>query len=758
LTYACLRQASGAAGGDCVAASPALCAGVSAYLRTRSAAPLSCRYILCFIRRRPAPTEWERGGAIAITIFLIKSDLIRERKEMLLLLIFWPLALALSYAVLSRKYTSISDNLPLRGCWAELCLAIGLLLSYNNGALYQSALLNVCGLGMRFTLDGFRAVWIVLIAFCWMMSETLAKEYLEEHQHRYHFFTLLTLSGTMGVFLSADLYTTFLFFEVMSLSSWAWVAHEENPKAQYASDTYLAVAVIGGLVTLMGLFLLGYLMNGDLTINTLYERCRPIFGTENAGLLIAAGILLLLGFGAKAGMFPLHFWLPAAHPVAPAPASALLSGVLTKCGMFGIIVISCEIFRGNSQWGELVVGVGAITMLWGAILGVFSVDLKRTLACSSVSQIGFMLTGLGMSCILGSENALATRGVMLHMINHSLIKLCLFLLAGAVAMNYHTLDLNELRGCCRGNKPLLFAFLMAGCSVAGIPLFSGYISKTLLHEAIVEGAAKVQATGGVYMPLRVIEWVFLISGGLTLAYISKLFYTLFILPSPKKRQPLQMRSASLLAIVIPGCLMPILGSLPHALMEPLAEIAQPFFSGAALPEKIAYFSIKNLSGALISITIGALVFLLIVQNKLMIRDKKGVLTHRNALPAWLDLERRILRPVVMKILPTICGAVFRVFDYLSDGILFVLRRTILCDRLPTQPAISNHESLDRAGHALDRLGRRLGRKPEQPSFVYIFAEKQQSIALTTRLIFASMSFGLLLFCAGLTLTLCYLLL
>lgn len=681
-----------------------------------------------------------------------------EKRKMLLLLIFWPLALAISYALLSRKNADKWSHLPLNGCWSELCLAIGLLLSYNNGTLYQTTLPDICGLGIRFTTDGFRLIWVVLIAFCWTMSETLAGEYLEEHQRRYHFFTLLTLSGTMGVFLSADLYTTFLFFEVMSLSSWAWVAHEENPRAQYASDTYLAVAVIGGLVTLMGLFLLGHLMGGDLTIDTLYERCQPIFGTENADLLIAAGILLLLGFGAKAGMFPLHFWLPMAHPVAPAPASALLSGVLTKCGMFGIIVTSCEIFRGNAQWGELVVGVGAITMLWGAILGVFSVDLKRTLACSSVSQIGFMLTGLGMSCILGAENALATRGVMLHMINHSLIKLCLFLLAGAVAMNYHTLDLNELRGCCRGNKPLLFAFLTAGCSVAGIPLFSGYISKTLLHEAIVEGTVKVQAAGGVYMPLRVIEWVFLISGGLTLAYISKLFYTLFILPPSVKRKPLQIRPASLAAILLPGCLMPILGSLPHLLMEPLAEIAQPFFSGAALEEQIAYFSVKNLSGALISITIGALVFLLIVQNKLMIKDKKGVPTHRNALPAWLDLERQILRPVCMKILPAICGIVFRVLDYLLDSILFVLRKTILRDCLPAQPAISNHESLDRAGHALDQLGRRLGRKTEKPSFVYIFAEKQQSLALTTRLIFASMSFGLLLFCAGLTLTLCYLLL
>lgn len=670
---------------------------------------------------------------------------------LLLFLILWPLAMAVPCAALGVKSRFLRDNLPFAACLIELGAAGFALFRYLSGEALAVSLPGVCGLGLTFTLDGFRAVWAVLITFCWAASETVAREYLEGHQCRYHFFTLLTLCGTMGVFLSADLYTTLVFFEIMSLASWAWVAHEDNAKASYAADTYLAVAVIGGLAALMGLFLL-YGLTGDLTIAGLYERCLP-FARAGSAQLAAAGVLLLLGFGAKAGMFPLHFWLPQAHPVAPAPASALLSGILTKCGLFGILATSCEIFRGDVRWGKLVLGLGAVTMLWGAVLGVFSADLKRTLACSSVSQIGFILTGVGMCDILGKENALAAAGTMLHMVNHSLIKLTLFLFAGVVAMNRHTLDLNRLRGCCKGNKPLALAFAAGGLSVAGVPLFSGYISKTLLHESIVEGAALL---GGAGFPLRVIEWLFLFSGGLTLAYMGKLFYVLFVLP-PEDTAPLVMRRSTAAAILLPAALMPIMGVLPHRTMDRFAGLARPFLHGAAAEAPVAYFSLGNLSGAAISLGIGALVFQFFVRRKLMEPDTRGVPAVRDPWPKWFDLEGRVLRPLVQRVLPGVCGFVFRLLDYLPDALVLLLRKTVIRDQTPAPPAVSGSELLDRLGRTLDRVGARKGKRAGKPSFVYVIAEKEQAFVLTTRLIFASMSFGLLLFCAGLTLTLCYLL-
>lgn len=216
-------------------------------------------------------------------------------------------------------------------------------------------------------------------------------------------------------------------------------------------------------------------------------------------------------------MFPLHIWLPKAHPVAPAPASALLSGILTKSGIFGIIVVSANIFRADPTWGAMLLMLGLITMLGGAVLAVFSVNLKRTLACSSMSQIGFILTGIAMSCLLGEENALAARGALLYMVNHSLFKLVLFMAAGVVYMNLHQLNLNDIRGFGR-RKPLLhFAFLMARWAWRAVPLFSGYVSKTLIHEGIVEYVHLLSEMGksGEVMLYTLAEWVYLFSGGLT---------------------------------------------------------------------------------------------------------------------------------------------------------------------------------------------------------------------------------------------------
>ena len=178
-------------------------------------------------------------------------------------------------------------------------------------------------------------------------------------------------------------------------------------------------------------------------------------------------------------------------------------------------MLSTDLFRGDQLWGRVILYLGCATMVLGAVLAVFSMDLKRTLACSSVSQIGFILVGIGVSTLLRAENALAARGALLHMVNHSLIKLVLFLAAGVVFQNIHKLDLNEIRGFGRGKPLLHFVFLMGALGVGGIPLWNGYVSKTLLHEAILE------------LGYPVIEPLFLLSGGLTLAYMGKLYVTLF---------------------------------------------------------------------------------------------------------------------------------------------------------------------------------------------------------------------------------------
>ncbi len=690
---------------------------------------------------------------------------------------------------------------------------------------------EICGMGLHFTLDGFRALYGMIAAFMWFMSTLFSREYLSHYRNRnrYYLFLLVTLGATEGVFLSADFYTTFIFFEIMSLTSYVWVAHDEKREALRAAGTYLAVAVIGGLVMLMGIFLLydvtGTLFFDELTglynvygaaandLQTAAVTQKWGAGTVSASSAMTqlwiAGFCLLFGFGAKAGAFPLHIWLPKAHPVAPAPASALLSGILTKAGMYGILILTAYLFLGNTAWSNMILLLGVCTMVVGAVLALFSVDLKRTLACSSVSQIGFILVGVGMSGLMGAENLIAVRGSLLHMVNHSLIKLTLFMAAGVVYMNVHTLDLNALRGFGR-RKPLLhYIFLMGALGIGGVPLWNGYISKTLIHESIVEytelvrngsiaAVASMSALAGTDTlfsagTLQWIEWAFLISGGLTVAYMTKLYVALFVEKNTdaavqEKYDTLNgkyMNKVSAAALTISASLLPLMGFFPYAVMDRLSQMGQGFMNVEETELAVSYFSLTNLKGAAISLVIGAAVYAVVVRLWMMrpVESTRAVNTVKNpedtkeSTPkgqdrnprrkyvnrwnSYLDLEDRLYRPLLLQVLPFLCGMVCRVLDSLVDTVVVLLRKTVYRDsklpqELPEGTAFTHlcaciASTFQQIGNLTYRR-----KRPVHVDYDHKFAMIHEEWAENSTMIARSMSFGLLLFCIGLILMIAYL--
>lgn len=734
-----------------------------------------------------------------------------------------------------------------------------------------------CGMGMHLRLDGFRLVYVLIAIVMWTVCGLFSLEYMRHYEKRgrYYVFFWITFLATAGVFLSADLYTTFIFFEIMSFTSYVWVAFDEKKESLRAAGTYLAVAVIGGLVMLMGLFLL-YDMTGTLEIDGLAGAAETIlsgngvYGPQGPVRLYVAGWLLLFGFGAKAGCFPLHIWLPKAHPVAPAPASALLSGILTKAGVFGIVIVSCVMFQADRNWGLLVAVLGFITMFLGALLALFSVNLKRTLACSSVSQIGFILTGTGMCCLLksvGAGNGLAVRGTFLHMVNHSMFKLVLFLCAGAVFMNLHQLDLNDIRGFGRRKPALLFCFLMGALGISGIPMWSGYVSKTLLHEGIVEygemlaqgigtafGGGIGSAGGGTYLAggiyglgavlgfpalWKAAEWLFLLTGGMTLAYMLKLFIALFVDRHPVRQQEFDamssgyMNPVSRAALCISAAVIPVFGSFPQLFMDRAADLGQGFFHGDLPEHKVSYFAAGNLKGAAITIGIGIVLYVVVVRGLLMEKAEVGeqvenrgidsgvdgrvdsranggvdsgvnrgadsganskinrklgsVYRYVDRWPKWLDLEELVYRPILAVALPGIFGAIFRfvdrylvstavnlflqasavlcrTLDHMADGIILLARKTTHRQRNGEKVLGGNDRLAFILGHFIDDvaiLGRRLpGRRKEREgkdSVIPRLIEGEEVLKRTGKLVEESFSFGLMLFCIGLCLTLGYLL-
>lgn len=700
-------------------------------------------------------------------------------KLLLVGLVFFPMVSAVIGYFTGRRKKNIRDYFADGVTGIEFFIFLFMLVYMMTGdrSIVFAKISGVCGMGLHFTLDGFRVLYGTIAAFMWFMSTLFSREYFSHYRNRnrYYLFLLLTLGATEGVFLSADFYTTFIFFEIMSFTSYVWVAHDEKKESLRAAETYLGVAVIGGLVMLMGIFLL-HSVTGTLMFQELIglsESMTLDSSSDAVKKLWAAGICMLFGFGAKAGAFPLHIWLPKAHPVAPAPASALLSGILTKAGMFGILILTGYLFSGDSLWGGLILMIGVCTMVVGAVLALFSVDLKRTLACSSVSQIGFILTGVGMSGLLGGKNAFAVRGSLLHMVNHSLIKLVLFMAAGVVFMNVHRLNLNEIQGFGR-KKPLLhFIFLMGALGIGGVPLWNGYISKTLIHESIVEYLELVKegTVSGIFSGdmMQWIEWIFLVSGGLTVAYMTKLYMALFV--EKNRDSEIQEKFDSLkgsymdkvsgAALTVSAVLLPVMGFFPNKIMEPVADLGQGFMQLREELTAVAWFSTENLKGAVISLLIGVLVYLVVVRLWL-VKKEDGKRIYVDRWHKYLDIENVIYRPVLLKGLPFVLGVVCRVLDSLVDFVVVLLRKSVYKDsKLPHElnegTAITHMlgcfvNGLERGANAT--IWRK---RPRNVDYVHKYALIHEEISEEGTIIGRSLSFGLLLFCVGLIITVVYLL-
>ncbi|MBE5804313.1 MAG: sodium:proton antiporter [Clostridiales bacterium] len=688
---------------------------------------------------------------------------------------------AVCYLIGRRSKTGRDVAVGLTGI-ATFALCV---LAWNSEASFT--LEGFCGLGLHLRVDGFRSLYACIAAFMWMMTGLFSHEYFGHYhnRNRYYFFNLMTLGATLGVFLSDDLYTTFIFFEVMSLTSYTWVAQEETPGAMRAAGTYLAVAVIGGLTTLMGLFLLWHQL-GTLSFTGIREAMA-----SHQGNVSLAVWLTLVGFAGKAGLFPVHIWLPKAHPVAPAPASALLSGILTKSGVFGLIVLCANLMPGNAAFGNALLVLAVVTMFLGALLALFSVDLKRTLACSSMSQIGFITVGLSMMVLLGEEGSLAAYGTVTHMMNHSLIKLVLFMAAGVVYMNLHKLDLNEIRGFGRKKPVLHISFLLGALSIGCIPpIGSGYNSKSLLHEAILELIHHLEAHGHSALPYRFVEILFLVSGGLTVAYMTKLYICIFWEKNPVHQEKYDgmrkyISKPSALVLLLSSLILPFLGALPEMFMTRAGVRSAAFFGQEVLHHEIPYFGSANLIGAAQSISIGAVIYLAIVRPLLMKKTESGRV-YVNRWPAWLDLENLVYRPVVTQLLPNVLGAVtafiaripesfamlkvipslivgaVRFLAELPENIVLLLQGSVFQKRKKRRPVPVGNRFTYGFGTALNGLAAALNatflrNRPMRTDFEYVLDASWRELTQGTHRITASMSFGLLLMCIGLFITCMYLL-
>ena len=358
-------------------------------------------------------------------------------------------------------------------------------------------------------LDGISKLFMAIAAFGFLLTGVYAFRYLEheEKDDRFFCFYLLSLAALMGMDFSRNLVTMYLFFEMITLLSMPLVLFDRTEEAVRGALKYLFYSVAGAFLALGCIFFLSrycvsleFVAGGNLDM----EKAA---GHET--LLQIVVFLGIVGFGAKAGMYPLHGWLPTAHPVAPAPASAVLSGIIAKAGVLAIIrviyfSVGADFLRGT--WvQQTLLALALLTVFMGSMMAYREKVFKKRLAYSSVSQISYALVGL---FFLTPQSAL---GGLLHVLFHAVIKVCLFLVAGSFIHNTGKHRVEEFVGFGKSMPKTLWGFTLAALALIGIPPASGFVSKWYLALGALDSGM------GVYAWLAPV--VLLISALLTAGYL-----------------------------------------------------------------------------------------------------------------------------------------------------------------------------------------------------------------------------------------------
>jgi hydrogenase-4 component B len=339
---------------------------------------------------------------------------------------------------------------------------------------------------------------------------------------------------SLSVQVMADNALTFLMaWEAMSLSAYLMILTEhDQPGTVRAARWYIAVTH-SGFVALLAMFLL--MSAGDLMTSFAAMRSASL----TPGVRDAAFALGVFGFGAKAGIVPLHVWLPMAHPVAPSHVSALMSGVVIKMGIYGLLRVTVDLLGGGpAWWGGVVLGLGTVSALLGVLYALMEHDLKRLLAFHSVENIGIIFIGIGAGLMFQSFGlaTLAALGViagLYHTINHACFKGLLFLGAGSVLHATGTRNMEELGGLIKRMPRTALFFLVGACAISALPPLNGFASEWLVFQALLGGSAIPQPEVAVIMPIAVA--MLALTSGLAAACFVKAFGITF-LAIPRSRE------------------------------------------------------------------------------------------------------------------------------------------------------------------------------------------------------------------------------
>ncbi len=480
------------------------------------------------------------------------------------------------------------------------CLLGLMLFEILKGNTIHSAFLpQMVTFGLRLQVDGLSIV-IALVGFLlWLAVSIYSITYIKTDLIRYYSLLLILLGAIQGTVLAKDLISFYVFIEMTTVATYLLIIHKRSVDALQAGYKYILMTLVGAFLIFLSIILV-YVDTGSYEV---------IVVTKSGGFI--AAVLFLLGCFVKAGVVPLHTWLPDAHPAAPSPVSAFLSGMMIKIGAYGIIRFIFPILNFDlpaTNFGEilssLIMSIGVASMLIGVLLALAQTDVKRLLAYHSISQMGYILLGIG----LGTKLGLA--GGLYHLVNHAMFKGLLFLCMGAVTYSTGTRKLNNLGGLWKRMPITTFTCIIAALAISGIPPFNGFASKTVLAEAVANYNF-------------MLKFVMMVTAALTFASFLKLIgYTFFGEPQKQlitvKEVPLPM----LLPMIVLAILCVFLGINAQFVLNRFIVFAM---TGLVQPRsilKIEFWTQGTVLEALFIITLGFVAYIVASKLGLIGREKK----------------------------------------------------------------------------------------------------------------------------------------
>ncbi|MEM0482603.1 MAG: NADH-quinone oxidoreductase subunit L [Nitrososphaerota archaeon] len=378
----------------------------------------------------------------------------------------------------------------------------------SGGAVVEERFSWIPELALTFTLrlDQLSYPFYLLITLVGFLSTLYSIRYMEHERGlgSYYSLTMMFVTGMVGVVLSTNLFLFYIFWELMLIPSYFLIAYWGSGNARIIGFKYFGMTHVGAVALLSGIIWLNSLY-GSVDLDVL--RIALAGGSP---VMLGIAILIFIGAAVKMALFPLHTWLPDAHAEAPTPISALLSGVMIKTGVYAYARIIIELMPAAFQQAlPIVTPLALVTVFWGGMMALVQTDIKRILAYSSISQIGYMVFGLSL------QSSIGLAGGLLHVVTHGLAKSLLFMAAGSIMHSTGERDINKLGGLMRPMWFTASVFLIGGLSVAGTPPLAGFFSEWMIF------------TGGFQSNAMLYTILAILGTALTLGYYLKAFMYVF---------------------------------------------------------------------------------------------------------------------------------------------------------------------------------------------------------------------------------------